>query len=332
MSRLWKLLIPCAAVGLTLLVTEGVARIAAKAAGRDRMIVYDERLGWRMRPGVEKIQEQEQPYRVEINSHGLRDDELGYERTPGKRRALVLGDSFAFGFGGVAASERFSEIIEARRPNLEVINSGAPSYEPVQEWLYLRRHGLRYRPDLVLLTLFANDFKLCFLPYDPWIGRPKGYVSLEDGELRFHEPEFPPLYLLSQHSYLFAILDSRLGLRRYWAPEGLSEKLEAEPDERDKETYRKLIATIAEEARGAGARFAVVYFPAREGENGTIPPLVAEVADRKDFPFLDLTDALLRGDGREAYYFQRDVHFNAAGHRFVGEAIDREIIGPLLYP
>ena len=55
---------------------------------------------------------------VAINSHGLRDGEYALEPTRGKKRMLVLGDSFAWGFG-VEREEVFCEVIERRRPNWE---------------------------------------------------------------------------------------------------------------------------------------------------------------------------------------------------------------------
>ena len=328
--RLLRLIVPVVSVVLTLLLAEGAARVAARMIGKERLIVFDRRLGWKLAPGVRKWQQEDELYFISVNSHGLRDDETAFERRPGERRMLVLGDSFAFGYGGVDAEERFSEVIEARRPNLEVINSGVTAYEPVQELFYLQDSGLRYQPDLVLLALFANDFTLCFRPFDHMIGRPKAHISLEGGELAFHEPEFGWPYLITQHSFILGVIDNYLSLRYDWRPPMPPEMTDADKDA----AYRLLIALIAEEARSGGARFAVVYFPARSrdrGENRRIPSLVSTVAEQEGFTFLDLTEDVLRDGGDRSRYFKNDPHFNAEGHRFAGEAIDREIVGPLLY-
>ena len=324
---LLKALTPVAAVLLALGCAEGLARLLAIAAGQDRLIVYDERLGWRLRPGVEKLQRQDAEYLVSVNSHGLRDTEYDYQRRPGFRRILVLGDSFTFGFGGVEAEQRFTEIIEGRRSHLEVINSGVPSYEPHQEYLYLLDEGARYRPDLILLALYVNDYALCFRSIDEDIGRPKGYISLEDGALKLHPPQFPLPYVLSQRSYLFGLLDNRLGLRRAWRPAPAPEMSDAAREE----AFRQLIAAIAQRSRAAGAKLAAVYFPPRSGRDSPIPALVAETARIEGFLFEDLSADVLRRHAASPLYFPQDGHFNAEGHAFVADLIDERIVGPLLF-
>ena len=322
--RYW---LPLAACVLALLLAEGGVRVLAVATGRDRMMAVDDRLGWVLRPGVEKLQRQEQAYRVRINSRGLRDDEAAYERSDGVKRILLLGDSFAFGFGGVEFGERFSEVLEQRRPDLEVVNTGVPSYEPVQQYLYLIEEGVRYRPDLVLLTLYVNDYRQCFQPYDHHIGRPKGYVSLEGGELRFHEPRLSWSYRLSQSSYLFGAFDSSFGLRYYWAdhsPPAVSE------EERPL-AWRKLISKIRAESQAAGAQFAAAFFPAPVVVARTIPDLMTELAQEEGFLFEDLSPELRPGPERSDYYFKVDPHLSAAGNALVGELLDQRIVGPLLY-
>ena len=39
----------------------------------------------------------------------------------------------------------------------EVINMGNSSYSPILEYLYLKREGLKYGPDIVVLGFFVND-------------------------------------------------------------------------------------------------------------------------------------------------------------------------------
>jgi lysophospholipase L1-like esterase len=97
---------------------------------------------------------------VAINSKGLRDREIAYERTPGTLRILMLGDSFTEGWG-VAFDETFSKRIErlyAERGILaEVINAGVGNYNTVMEVNYFLDEGWKYRPHIVVLNYIFND-------------------------------------------------------------------------------------------------------------------------------------------------------------------------------
>lgn len=98
---------------------------------------------------------------VELNSHGLRDDEIPYDKSPGEKRVLVLGDSVTFGWG-VSQGETFSDrmeylLNESPGDKWQVINSGVNGYNTEQEAAYLRIKGMRYSPDIVVLVYVSND-------------------------------------------------------------------------------------------------------------------------------------------------------------------------------
>ena len=90
-----------------------------------------------------------------INGLGLRDEEISPQKN--RFRILLLGDSFAQGYG-VAQEETFGEVLESQGANLEVINSGVFGYSPLIEYLYLKKRGLAFKPDLVILEFSLTDF------------------------------------------------------------------------------------------------------------------------------------------------------------------------------
>lgn len=96
-----------------------------------------------------------------INSAGLRADrDYSYEKAPGVRRIVSLGDSYTMGFE-VEATETFSSVLERelRRVgyDVQVLNAGVSGYGTAEACLYLERELLHYEPDVVLVSFFGND-------------------------------------------------------------------------------------------------------------------------------------------------------------------------------
>ncbi len=96
-----------------------------------------------------------------INSRGMNDELIPFEKPPGERRILVLGDSFVEGVQ-VHRKNNFCEILEQMLnrdniPPVKVINAGVSSYSPILEYLYFREELHHYNPDLVILVFFTND-------------------------------------------------------------------------------------------------------------------------------------------------------------------------------
>lgn len=95
--------------------------------------------------------------RFTTNSKGLRDKEYDYRKPPGVQRILILGDSFTWGFG-VNDDEIYTEILESMLDSTEVINFGVTGFNIAQEFLYLKKEGIKYEPDIVIVGLALNDF------------------------------------------------------------------------------------------------------------------------------------------------------------------------------
>lgn len=140
-----------------------IAEMAVRIAGFRSMYAgtqffqYDPTLGWRLLPNLEGPFERPQ-FRtyVKINQLGLRDRDRSYEKQQDKKRILVLGDSFVWGYG-VNAEETLTRRLEAELAGAEVINAGVTAYGTTQELLWLEREGVKYHPDLVVLVLYKND-------------------------------------------------------------------------------------------------------------------------------------------------------------------------------
>lgn len=99
-----------------------------------------------------------------LNRLGFRDTrEYALVKTPATFRILVLGDSVTFGHGSVYGHTwpyLFEQRLKAWRPDVEwqIWNLGVPGYNTSQELAYLLEVGPRFKPDMVVVGFFGNDF------------------------------------------------------------------------------------------------------------------------------------------------------------------------------
>ncbi len=127
-----------------------------------RMIRNDPELFWKLAPGTRISDDAWLFFGVIANGQSLREDhEIPPKKPPGQTRILFLGDSCTFGYG-VAHDAAFGEVVEsllnqASGKPVECINAGVPGYSLFQGFRYLVTEGLRYQPDLVVLTFGWND-------------------------------------------------------------------------------------------------------------------------------------------------------------------------------
>lgn len=96
----------------------------------------------------------------QLNADGFRDDAFDRPRADGERRVLVIGDSFAFGFGIDDRSRTFPAALEAElsvtQPT-DVFNAGVPGADCRRELDVLGATIDRVDPDLVLIAWYVND-------------------------------------------------------------------------------------------------------------------------------------------------------------------------------
>jgi len=317
---LGRLVLAVAATAFALGLGEAYLRVAAPEWApqhAERVFwSHDPLLGWAHRPGESGVlRHPDFAVEVTINARGLRDRDYPLERVPGRRRMLVLGDSFAWGFG-VAQHEILSERIEARHPQWEIVNAGVSGYGTDQQLLWLREHGLAFQPDWVLLLLHPNDVddNAAVRRY----GYPKPrFVPGPDG-LELAGVPVPPLgwrertrRFLKQRSYLWnRVQHLRLVDEASAAPP-------LEPPPASFSVTAALLRALDELVTANGARLAVV---STAGE----PWLQRAMADTLaplGVPYLSLDDAF-RGQPRDEVKFAHDPHWNAAGHALAADAVE----------
>lgn len=303
----------------TLCVIEFLAREYAAIALKGKIVTYDNALGWKLIPNARNLYAKEEvPYQININSHGLRAKDYSYTKPTSTFRIVVIGDSFVFGSGGVSAGERFTEIIETYVPRLEVINMGIPGFSLDQEYLLLTQEGFKYKPDIVILCTFENDFEESFVTFNKWIGRPKGYVSMEGNRLRFVAPRISLLYVLTDRSYILGAIENKL---RIFVRPDKQAGVQLTFDEKNK-VFRDILLELSDACRRSSAELVIVNIPAKwEKTRNVIQDILAGLARTDGIKVLDLMDLLENSNLEKSPYFERDIHLNPFGHQFVAKRL-----------
>ena len=97
------------------------------------------------------------------NNKGFRSDkDINYKKEPGEIRVIALGDSHTQGYE-VNQDETYSSVAEniLNKNDLKstVINAGVSGFSSAEELVFLENEGFKFKPDYVVLALFANDFE-----------------------------------------------------------------------------------------------------------------------------------------------------------------------------
>jgi len=96
------------------------------------------------------------------NRFGFNTPDYPLEKSPGTFRILFVGDSFSWA-GGLRGNYTglLQQMFDARGDSrkVEIINTGYPGTHTGEQLIMLKKYGLQYDPDLVILGFFAgNDF------------------------------------------------------------------------------------------------------------------------------------------------------------------------------
>lgn len=181
-----------------LLLIEGALRLVYPASELGAMATHqaDNALGWAYIPGSSQWRTSPGEFRtfVQVNSNGLRDEEIPYEKPADVYRIVMIGDSFVAGVQStldktfVKVTEReLRELDGQPGREIQVINAGTGGYGTDQELRWLRFEGVKYTPDMVVLVIYLgndiadNDYELSSLAVSTL--PPKPFFQLQDGQL-----------------------------------------------------------------------------------------------------------------------------------------------------
>jgi lysophospholipase L1-like esterase len=299
---------------------------------RDRFWKYDPLLGWAHEPGQAGIFETPQ-FRtlVRINNNGLRDRPHSYERQNNIERILVLGDSFAWGYG-VEESERFSQLLE-KSLDVEAINAGVSGYSTDQELLWYQNEGIKYETDLVIVELAGNDVSdnnrqlVSTIYYKPKFVLEEDQLIPTNYPVPKTSPQGKFIYSLSQRSALVYFLVQRyfdlLSLYRDVKVNSHQTNSAVSGISAEREDFKLTIALLDEIrniAKSRKAKFMIVatgrWWDSPPGE--TYEDFI-NTLQTEGFLVLDVES--MPGFDPEVMLIPKDGHWNQAGHEFVAKEI-----------
>jgi len=271
-------------------------------------VEHDSLLGWRYRPGTrERHASDEFDVAIEINARGFRGPEWDVASEPRNEttpRVLVLGDSFAFGWG-VPHEESMPARLGELRADWKVFGAGVSGYGTDQECLLLEALDESVRPDCVVVVFCENDlFESAGL--EAYGKRKPRFVQAPGGlGLEGVPVPFPWIERVS-HAW-------RAMRKARWEREFATRV-------RDPDVEWTLVCDILRRMAGRlGGRPLVIVSDEER--------LARLAADEPSIDHVDLRTAF--GEDAASFHFQRDGHWNAAGHARAAEALERAL-RPLL--
>ncbi len=303
---------------------------------------YHPIMGWHHQSGQKDYLEKPQfRVKVNINQKGLRDIDYPYKRIQDKKRILVLGDSFVWGWG-VEQEQIFTEQMERLLSNVEVINAGVAGYSTDQELLWLRYEGARYTPDLVVLVMCGND-DYANNKESVYIVHPKPVFTLdEDNELKIQNVPVPipsfsrkVIYFGCKYSSLVTLLMIRVRPRLIDllksslltfdrignnCSDNEGSELSIEHSINQSKLTLKLLDTMKNEVEEMGARFLIIstssYWISESFD--TYEDFIRSLRENH-FDILDLET--IKGYNSDKNFIKGDGHWNKNGHLFVAEQV-----------
>jgi lysophospholipase L1-like esterase len=297
--------------------------VALRIAGYGNLEIYqaDSLLYWKLKPNQNcytKINRKP----VHVNSLGTRGAEFHPSKPAGTLRILSLGDSNTFGWG-LTEDECYSGLIEKALPKhlanmkrVEVINAGVNAWSYAQMHTYLREHGLKFQPDVVILA-DAN----------PW-------TQFSDR----NSPEFVKSFmrrvqlknLLRRFATYHYVVEYRLRdvyeqTRARFIPMDPKQDTFFKEQQKDPDAFfREHIAAICRLALTNGVKPVLLHMPYTYQLKTPEPSIVrrakTQVSRELNVPLVDMMPELKAG-GEELFLEGDHAHLNVRGNQLVAQRL-----------
>jgi hypothetical protein len=313
-----------------------------------RDTVYDCRI---MRPHVKGVISSEEFLSIDVasNAHGYRDGEWSSKKNR-KHRVMVLGDSFAWGWG-IPADSMLTRILEASDPDLAVFNLAIPGDDLYRMYSRLKYHIREVDPTHILVLNYTNDF-YCIEQ------QRKSYERMKSRGLYDRDETFAmtcnQYYKMGWKDYMSRSYLYRVASRFHFNFRSLAKphSIKKELDELKRNAYRTELETQQDTGwfkppadfytellkdMAATRKVTILYIPPVYHTDSVqsaeikrllpeidVDPLIVNRGLRKlasEFPnvsYLDPYEILHAQSRKRPLYFSFDGHLNSTGQRLLG--------------
>lgn len=310
------------------------------------MYTTDQDVGYALTPDYEgHLQRNEFSTRISVNEQGLRGNSLGPRRDE-VTRVLVLGDSFAFGYG-VEEHESFPAYLETclnstGAGTFEVLNAGVPGYGTVDQLNFLRSRGEALAPDFVILQfLSSNDLDENLYPATEWADVNDGWLVYknESYETALKLPPWKRFELwVKAHIHSAGFISERIGylvLKSSLFPGFEMDVWRERFSEEQEKLFEEALTDIQDHVADLGAGLLFLYVTdqgpvlARNEPQLRSEALVERVLSKRGIDWINTYRLMREHQDKDGFYFPLDGHWNSAGHRFAAEVLCRQVVTSL---
>lgn len=289
-----------------------------------------------MQPGAQFIApERYGDIQYSFNSDGYRD--VDHSQTVHQKRIVLLGDSVTFGLGveqDRIYAARLQSALDLRYGDgiYDVVNLAIFAYHTRNELEALQEDGLAYRPALIILQFYMNDFAIpkSTPEADPEIPLGSRLVALKNRLLyssnlyrRLHQAVAAATFALF-HDFRRQVLPGSLNDSE---PRDKLRYLASIPDDAQVDAFTA-IAEIHRIAMEHGAHFLVMITPDEvqliNDRYDAINQRITSFCRRRGIPYLDLLP-ILRRHPEPLKLFLDGVHLTPLGHETVAESLLTEL-------
>ncbi|MFT3893229.1 MAG: acyltransferase family protein [Anaerolineales bacterium] len=312
--------------------------------GERASLEIDDQFGWKLTPSKEThLRWLSYDYMMKANSLGFPGPDFPMEKPAGTYRVLVTGDAFSSA-EGVNTDQAWPRLLQTDLgSNVEVMNFAMTGYGPSQYARIVEKFTPVYKPDLIIVEVFVNDF------FDAQMTDEQFQTSIG-----FFEPDQNGLYsivrLENLRQYLRLDVAEPLGEMLLNKPRALgyflgnfaSFEKDMEPTiSAGAQQMDEKLAQVQDVAEQNNAKVVVVMVPASiqvckpdqlkyypknidfgdsERFDQEMPQrLVSQITDKLGVPFVDLRNAFNTEQG--CSYQSRNMHWTVTGHQLVAEYI-----------
>ena len=325
-------------IALPVTILELTLRPFAYLPGRaTNVFMKDDDLGWKLRPHARG---RTSGIDVSINGKGLRGREVPDARIPNRRRILFIGDSVTFGFG-VEEQQTLPAVVESllnttSPESTETVNGGVTGYSSWQELEWLSKEGVRYDPDVIVLTFVLNDVT-------DWLSLRK-FGGWDEGVRFINTSLVDELATTSNIMYFVRMVGAKIRFGKLFQEGALREEqlyvghLAYFPDRPDvRDAWRRTLEVVDKVValcRERSVPLVLVVFPYTfqlDNPASLSAPqgVLGDYAAHRGLPFVDLLpvfDSRMRSSGEPpTAFFLDDLHPTARGDSVAADTLVRLI-------